>query len=457
MPHDLPDSPEALKALIGQLWEKLERLEAENAELRRRLGRDSTNSDRPPSSDGYRKRPVRPGLPKAGKRRGGQPGHRGRTLERVAHPDHRVVHLPQRCCGCGRVFSAHEAAEVMATRQVFDLPSPRLEVTEHGIGRIACCGLEQCGVYPPDVSASVQYGAGVRALVTQLSVDHKLPLEQIGRLFEDLYGYALNSTTIEAALGLGHALAESIEAQVRARLHVQEAVHFDETGLRVAGRLQWLHTAASEWHTHLFVHEKRGTEALESAASVLKDYTGTAVHDCWRAYFRFDAARHVLCGAHVLRELNALAEEGAVWARELHAWLLELHAQARPVADAEAVRTRYRALLAEADREEPPPRPGKRGRPKRSVGRNLLERLRKHEDGVLAFALEPDVPFTNNQAERDLRAAKVKLKVSGCFRTPSGAQIYARLQAAISTFRKQGLKVFATLRDLFSLRPIVVL
>jgi transposase len=102
------------------------------------------------------------------------------------------------------------------------------------------------------------------------------------------------------------------------------------------------------------------------------------------------------------------------------------------------------------------PQPGKRGKPKQSPGRNLLNRLRKHEDGVLAFALESSVPFTNNPAERDLRLAKVKQKVSGCFRTQAGARVYARLQATIFTFRKQGMNVFATLRDVFAHRPVAL-
>jgi transposase len=283
-----------------------------------------------------------------------------------------------------------------------------------------------------------------------------MPLEQISQLFEDLYGYDLNSATVEDTLERGYALAESVENQVIAHLQTQDTVHFDETGVRVKGKLHWLHTASNETHTHLFVHEKRGTEALESEASVLKDYQGTAVHDCWSPYFKFDGARHVLCGAHLLRELNHLVENSSVWAGELHEFLLDLHDIPRPIVAGEEVRKRYQLILAQAELEEPPPQPGKRGKPKQSAGRNLLNRLQKYEDGVLAFALEPDIPFTNNQAERDLRGAKVKLKVSGCFRTPLGARVYARLQAMISTFRKQGLNVFSTLRDLFSRRTLVV-
>lgn len=448
---DLPDDPELLKALVKQLLEKIKQLEAENAELRRRLGLDSTKSHKPPSSDGYRKKPVAAGLPKeTGRRNGGQEGHSGRTLLPVASPDRVEVHRPGQCRCCGRIFTTDEPYEVIQSRQVFDLPPPKLEVTEHQLGQITCCGVAQCGDYPGGVSATVQYGSGVRALITLLSVDHKMPLEQISQLFGDLYGHDLNSGTILDILERGSIQAAPLEAVAMARLRETDVVHFDETGLRVAGKLYWLHTASTSDHTHLFVHPKRGQEALTSPASVLNDFTGVAVHDCWSPYFKFTKARHVLCGAHLLRELNGLKEGGSRWAAAMHQFLLDLYQRSRPITAVDEVQKPYQTLLEQADREEPLSQPSPRGKPKQTPGRNLLDRLRTHQDGVLAFALEAGVPFTNNQAERDLRPAKVKLKVSGSFRTVEGACVYARLQAVISTFRKQGERVFARLRELFS-------
>jgi len=456
MTDHLPNDVESLQALVKELMQKIAKLEAENAELRRRLGLNSTNSHQPPSSDGYRKKSVKPGLPKEEKKaNGGQAGHQGDTLKRVEKPDHVIQHLPDRCRCCGRVFSASEA-RIEQSRQVFDLPEPKLEVTEHQIGVVSCCGLEHRGSYPTGVTGPVQYGSGVTALVTKRSGDHRMPLEQISQHFEDLYGYALNTATIESILTEAYERAEGIEQQVMAHLQQEGVVHFDETGIRVGGKLQWLHTASTERYSHWFIHEKRGTEALQSEASVLKTFPGTALHDCWSPYFTFDQLRHGLCGAHLLRELNGLMDNGSVWAEKMHGYLLELHGQPRPIADGEAVRQRYRLILAEADREEPPPIPGQRGRPKQSVGRNLMNRLRDYEDAVLAFALVPDIPFTNNPGERDLRPAKVKLKVSGCFRTPSGARVYARLQATISTFRKLAMNVMESLHDLLSGRTVVL-
>ena len=440
------------------------RLKAQVLELRRRLGMDSTNSSQPPSRDGYKKKTIRPGLEKEGKAKGGQPGHRGRTLEPVARADHVQVHRPECCGGCGRMFTPEDVYEVVTSRQVFDLPEPKLEVTEHRLAQVRCsCGCVPSGHFPPQVTARVQYGSAVRALVTKLSVDHRMPLGQISRLFEDLYGYELNSTTIEQTLRRGCALGESVQARIKTHLKHEPCVPLDETGVRVAGKLHWLHVASTDRWTHRFVHQKRGQVALDDEASILGEYSGTAVHDCWGAYFAFDQLEHRLCGAHVLRELQGVIEypssPQAVWAQAMHGFLLDLYQTTctgpdpTPIQDPLAqdqVRQVFRKILEQADRQEPPPQPGKRGRPKRSKGRNLFERLQRYEDGVLGFAFEAHTPFTNNQAERDLRPAKVKQKVSGCFRTLEGAQVFAQLQALISTLRKQQRTIFSSLCDLFS-------
>jgi transposase len=452
---EIPNDIELSRSLIIRLWEENERLKAEVAELRRRLGLDSTNSDKPPSSDGYKKKKITPGIPKEkGHRNGGQEGHKGKTLMPVEDPDRIEVHLPEQCDCCGRSFGADEDYELIQNRQVFDLPEPKLEVTEHRLGQIECCGRIQRGDYPVGINAPVQYGPGVRALVTMLSVDNKMPLEQISRLFESLYGYDLNSSTVLETLDRGYEQTEGQEKATCEHLKESEIVHFDETGIRVAGQLHWMHTASTSDSTHLFIHKKRGMEAIASEHSVLKDFGGIAVHDCLAAYFKFENPTHVLCGAHLLRELNGLKENGSLWAEEMHEFLLDLYKMPRPIKGADdEIEKHYRIILQQADLEEPPPTKGKRGRPKQSPGRNLLNRLETYQDGVLAFALRAGVPFTNNQVERDLRPSKVKLKVSGCFRTVEGARTYARIQAVISTFRKREQNVFSSLRRMF-LSPV---
>jgi transposase len=280
-----------------------------------------------------------------------------------------------------------------------------------------------------------------------------MPLEQICTLFKDLYGYELNSETVEKALEEGYTLSATLEAETKEQLKQANVVHFDETGLRVGGKLYWLHTAGNAFYTHLFVHKKRGEQALLSSASVLKDFTGFAIHDYWSAYYKFNNARHGACNAHILRELWGLHENGSFWSKMMHTLLLVLHQQPLPLKGEAADKfiQEYHQILSYAELEEPPPqaRLGK-GRPKNTPGRNLLRRLKEHTSSVLAFALVEGVPFTNNQAERDLRPAKVKQKVSGCFRTEHGAEVYARLQAVISTCRKQERNVFVTLRNIFA-------
>jgi len=454
---------EILLERIAALEAEVLRLKAENEELRRRLALTSENSHKPPSSDGYRKKPVRPGLPKGGQKSlGGQKGHQGKTLRQVEKPDKVELHLPGFCSICGRSIDVEEAHQVVGQRQVFDLPDPKLEVTEYRLGSVECCGQVQSGAYPVYVKSSVQYGPGVRALVTKLSVDHKMPLAQISTLFEDLYGYNLNSETIEMALERGYALSASLASAVKTALKEARVGHFDETGLRVAGKLHWLHTAGNENYTYLFIHAKRGKKALLSEQSVLKDFKGYAIHDSLAAYFSFSKAQHGLCNAHILRELQALIDTNSKWATEMHALLLELYAALPHLAltgeAADIVRQRYRQILQHADVEEPPPKKkAGKGRPKNTPGRNLWKRLSQQEAAVLAFAFGEGVPFTNNLAERDLRPAKVKQKVSGGFRTVQGANVYARLQAVISTARKQDRNVFAFLRDLFAYQALSLL
>ena len=398
-------------------------------------------------------------MPKGEKRKcGGQVGHKGRTLRQEKHPDKVQVHLPHHCNICGREVSAEEKYRIVSKRQVFDLPEPKLEVTEHRLGEITCCGVAQRGTYPPDVTTTVQYGAGVRALITQLAVAHNMPLKQISQLFADLYGYALNERTIENTLETAYQLAEPVEEAIKAALEAASVAHLDETGVRVDGSLHWMHTASNAQYTYLFLHKKRGHKAMESTSSVLPNFHGRAIHDRLASYFKFENAQHGLCNAHILRDLQGIIEDGRKWAQAMREHLLNLYRQEKVLEgeDAEKARRRYREILSQAEAEEPPPQKpkGKRGRAKNSPGRNLMNSLRKHEESVLAFALVAGVPFTNNQAERDLRPVKVKQKVSGCFRTEHGAERYARLEGIISTCRKQQRPVFHALRTLFARRPL---
>ena len=457
---ELIEKVNSLTSRLNETEKKYAELELENtelkskvAELEARLNSNSRNSSKPPSSDGYQKKPAFPRKQKG--KKGGQQGHQGRTLRQVEHPDKTVKHKPGPC-DCGHEFSDEELS-VAETRQVFDLPQPRLEVTAHELlkGKCPACGKWHKGVAPEGVNAPVQYGHGVKTFTTLLNVDYRIPFKKIQVLFSDLFGYAINESTVYSASRRCYKqLKEPMEI---IKLKIIEAItaHADETGIRVEEMLRWLHVATTELYTYLFVHEKRGRIALESEQSVLDKLTGWLVHDCWGSYFNFNELQHALCGAHILRELQGLIEnEQSKWARVFKTFLM--HVFEMPIEERikrrQQIEARYILICGMGEKAEPPPgkTPGQKGRYKRTKGRNLVERLIREKDAVLAFAFNQEVPFTNNLAERDVRPAKVKMKVSNCFRTFEGAEIYARIASFVSTARKQDKNVFSELCNTFN-------
>ena len=451
---DLRQENIELKGKTSVLEAKNADLKAEVAKLKAQLNSNSRNSSKPPSSDGYKKKPAFP-RKKQGKQ-GGQQGHKGRTLQQVEHPDKTVRYKPGPC-DCGHVFSDEELG-VAETRQVFDLPQPKLEITAHQLlkGQCPICGKWHKGIAPEWVNAPVQYGKGVKALTTLLNVDYRIPFKKIQILFSDLFGYAINASTVYSnSRQCSERLAKTKTIEIiKSRIIEAITAHADETGIRVEEMLRWLHVATTEFYTYLFVHEKRGRLALESEQSILDKLTGWLVHDCWGSYFNFKELRHALCGAHILRELEGLIEnEQSKWARVFKTFLMHLFEMPfeERVKRRLQIEARYTLICGMGEKAEPPPRktPGKKGRYKRTKGRNLVERLIRENEAMLAFAFNEKVPFTNNLAERDLRPAKVKLKVSNCFRTFEGAETYARIASFVSTARKHDRNVFSELCTTF--------
>jgi transposase len=444
-----------LQSLVVQLMDKIaalestiSKLEAENAQLKARLHLDSHNSHNPPSSDGLHKTPAFP--KEKGGKIGGQKGHEGHTLEMAENPDHIVICKPCKC-PCGQDL-LQQPVSILARRQVFDLPEPRLEITEYQVVRVVCpqCGRLHTGEFPSGVNAPTQYGTGVKALATLLNCHYKLPFERIQTLFEDLYAYPLNvSTIIKANTTCYNKLADS-ERLIQDKITGSQTVNCDESGVRCQGRLHWLHVASTSMFTYLFVHPQRGKQALESEQSILKRFFGWLVHDCWHSYFNLPHIKHAVCGAHLLRELQSLIENQSRWAVPFKAFLLQTYHMdvEQRLEHRTGIEQQYDYLLEQAQVEEPPPISTK-GKRKRTPGGNLLGRLQKFKDPVLAFAFHEQVPFTNNQAERDIRPIKVKQKISGCFRTFKGSQQYARIEGFISTTRKHKLNVFKELCNAF--------
>jgi len=439
---------------IAQLTERVTHLEA-------RIAKDSHNSGKPPSSDGLAKPAPKSLRQKSGRRPGGQPGHPGNTLGWAEAPDQVIEHRPARCASCGEPLTPTAAVSV-ERRQVHDLPPLRLLVAEHRVHACVCpaCRHETQAAFPAGVDAPVQYGPQLQALGVYLTCYQLLPFARSAQMLHDLFGASFSPGTLSAvqqdcAQGLG-----PITEQIKAAVTDARQAHFDETGARIGGRLHWLHVAATQGLTFYATHAKRGREATE-AIGILPAFGGRAIHDGWATYLTYGCS-HGLCNAHHLRELTFLAEQGGfVWAQAMKCLLQEMKLavdQAKeqgrihlPPPVCSDLEERYTLLLEHARAAHPPaPSAGKRGRPKQSAGYNLRERLRLSRSAVLAFVYDFSIPFDNNLAERDIRMMKLRLKISGGFRTSEGAEVFCRIRGYLSTMRKQGHQALQVLTALLS-------
>jgi transposase len=457
-----------LQRALGTQQEQIAALSARVKELTDQQQTNSRNSSQPPSSDGY-SRPPRSLRQRSGKKPGGQPGHTGRTLQLVDEPDTVVLHSPAVCAHC-QCSLADEPVQRTERRQVVDLPPLRLVVAEHRAEEKRCpvCRQTTSGAFPPEVTTLVQYGAQIKALAVYLVQDHLLPYDRTREVLADLFGQGLTEGAVWTAVQDAAAGLAGVEEQIKEALCTVDVLHNDETGVRVAGHLEWLHVASTPQMTHYAVHPKRGSAAT-AAIGILPRFAGRSVHDGLEAYRQYGCA-HALCNAHHLRELTAIEDhDKQPWATAMKELLLQIkaHVVERQACGDEQITAaarddfvaRYQRILTAGYAANPPPPPAdgpqKRGRPKQSKAKNLLDRLDRHRAEVLAFMTDWRVPFDNNLAERDLRMVKVQQKVSGCFRTPAGAMAFCRVRGYISTLKKQGLPVLPALRRVLLGDPLL--
>ena len=453
---------EAVVRLVRKLTDNFKVLVIRMQALEDRLAKNSSNSCKPPSSDGLNKPSPKSLRKRHDRKSGGQPGHAGHTLKTVEHPDREEVHRVSRCHYCHRSLEEVEASGI-EKRQVFDVPKVHIEVTEHKaeIKRCPHCGEISKADFPEGVTQPVQYGPEIKAQAVYFNQYQLLPLERTGEVFETLYGQALSEGTILEAC---QEVAERVEggnATIKKHLTEQEdVVHFDETGARVEGKLGWLHSASTALLTYSAMHARRGKPAMDEIG-ILPDLKGRAIHDGWKPYFKYPIL-HGLCNAHHLRRLKFLEERyPQAWVTELADLLVEMKEAVDTARQASltcliseqliAFDTRYdrlveQGLQANAPPERPADHPKKRGRIKQSPARNLLKEFQVHKESVLAFMYDFKVPFDNNQAERDIRMMKVKQKISGCFRSKEGADIFCQIRGYISTARKNEQQVVDVLR-----------
>jgi transposase len=456
-----PDSPaepsrEELIALIAAQAAEIAALKAHIAELERRLGLNSSNSGKPPSSDGLKKPARVTSLrERSGKKPGGQKGHKGETLRQVTDPNEVVDHYPSACSTCGAGLDP-EASVGHSARQVFDLPEPQpLVVTEHRAYDCQCavCGATTRAPFPDGVNAPVQYGARIAAFVVYLLHYQLLPEDRLVELMADLFGVKLAAATIARMSRICAERLRGFAETVRDLVAGALVKHMDETGFRIAGKTQWLHVACTALLTFYRVCAKRG--------SLLANVAGIVVHDHWKPYYTMQGVLHALCNAHHLRELKALVEiEREDWARKMQR-LLRRACHAANLARERGVPLKprliecfercYDAILAEGlgfhAAQVPLARAAmkgagkRRGRAPRRTGHNLLLRLATRKEDTFRFLHDPTVPFTNNQAERDGRMMKLRQKISGGFRSFEGAMDFAVIRSFFSTAKKQSWNI----------------
>jgi transposase len=464
---DIQREFEQLKQENQALREALKAAEQRIQELTSMLGQNSRNSHWPSSRDkGRKKKRTKSLRGKSEKKRGGQQGHPGHALEFSQKPDEIEVHRPSRCQHCQAEFGESEVAVGVEKRQVHDLPPLRLVVSEHQGERMLCrqCGQMSQGAFPSDVKSPVQYGPQVQQLAVYLKIEQFIPYDRSRQFFADLFGLNLSPGTLQNIIRRASRALQPVVGRIKEGLIASDVVHFDESGLYIGGQRHWLHTAGTQAFTSYYPHARRGRLATDDMG-VLPHFQGVAVHDFWSAYRQYKQCQHSLCNVHHLRELTAVVEEeDQRWAAHFKLLLLSAKQgveEAHRTGLAELPRSkvnqieRLYAQLIETGLHANPPPPGgwpkgKRGRVKKTKARNLVERLDKHRAEVLAFVYDFKVPFDNNLAERDIRMIKVQQKISGCFRSQTGAEDFCTIRSYISTMRKQHISVWMALASVFS-------
>jgi len=417
-----------------------------------KLGLNSSNSHKSPSQDPNRKKKRKSN----GKKPGGQNGHVGQNLKKVENPDEVIEHKVESCAKCNKKLSSQEP-EGFEARQVFDVEIKRI-VIEHKAEIKTCgsCDSVNIGKFPTGVRKAVQYGVGVKALSIYMSLYQLLPYKRVEDFFRDQIGLPLSSGSIFNFNREAFTKLEEFEVQMKEKLLESPLNHCDETGININGKRAWLHSVSNSKWTYFYPHYRRGPEAMDEMG-ILPKYRGTICHDHWKSYYTYKCG-HALCNAHHLRELRyAYEENNQRWAKLMMNLLVEVNKAVNqaggklPGMDINKYQKRYRTILTKGEKECPLPEkiPGKRGRQKKTKSRNLLERLRDYEEDVLRFMKNPVVPFTNNQAENDIRMTKVHQKISGCFRAMEGAIIFCRVRSYLSTARKNSISSLQAMRMLF--------
>ncbi len=457
------------EALIKNLLQENASLKEQVRDLLAQKNTNSTNSSKPPSSDGYGKPKPKSQRKKTGKKPGGQAGHTGETLQQVSEPDVIQEYGVDRCEECGADLSNDEPID-HECRQEFDMEPPKPVVTEHRAARKLCskCFTFTTAAFPEHLKQKAQYGSRVKAYATYFNQQHFIPYKRLREVFSDCFQVPVcEGSFVNFNKECAKRLQPSIES-IKASIMNSKVGNFDESGMRVNGKLHWLHVSSTDNATYYFIHKKRGKEAIDEIG-ILPYFQGTAIHDNYSGYMTY-LCKHGLCNSHHLRELIFAHENyDQLWAEKLKILLLTISKKVDEYKLKGKTKlsnyllkqyeNEYMEILKNGLVEIPildlPPEK-KRGRIKQHKVKNLWDRLVERKNDVLLFMYDFEVPFTNNLAERDVRMCKVKQKVSGTFRSYAGARSFTAIRSYISTMKKQGRNVLESLTVAFKGRPISI-
>lgn len=455
--------PPSVRCYIEELQQELAQLLKENDELRVRLNQNPSNSHKPPSCDLFIKpKSLRE---KTGRKPGGQPGHRGYTLLSAVTPDVITYHKPCECGHCGASLSG-EGNTTYTSRQVIDVEI-RQVVTEHRAVEEKCsvCGEKTKAKFPQGVSHYLQYGPVYNSIVVCLNQGNYVPFQRLAKLSEDIFQIPVSTATLVRIVQQCAGKLTAPIKYIKEQLIHSSVAHFDETGVRVNGKPEWLHSASTNKFTYVEAHPKRGNIATDDIG-VLPSFQGTAVHDGWKPYNKYQKCDHALCNAHILRELNGIADNyKQKWPEEMKNLLVAIKRDVDaaggflPPDKADIYAIRYDEVLVLADEENPIDMKAfaenkTRGRVKRSKARNLIDRMKLYKSDILKFMYKEEVPFDNNLAERDIRMSKLHQKVSGGFRSHDGKKAFNIIRSYISSAAKHGTSMFESVHLAMAGKPL---
>jgi len=411
--------------------------------LERTTKKDTTNSSKPSSQTEKDESALgHPGRNGKGKQESKVTAQNSRTVETV------TLSKVQTCDICGEDLTGVPCTHHERRTKIDIVFEKVVEHVDAEIKQCPTCASTVKGLFPSDRHGPLQYGDGLKAFAINLLVCQMVALNRVQKLLTSMLEVVIAEATLLKFVMRLHQALETWETQAKEQLLLLPVMHVDETSLRVDQKNHWIHVYSSGDTTLKFLHRKRGREAIESI-DLIPRYGGAIIHDCWSSYFAYSNCEHGLCGSHLLRELTFVVDaHGYRWAKNMKRLLQKTCISVSNSADKKLtvielanLQKRYRAILTRGEKELPviPPKPsGKRGKLAKSDAHNLWGRFKAHEASILLFAKVPHVAFTNNRAEQDLRMAKVKQKVSGCFRAEDYAHAYCRISSYLQTMANRG-------------------